>query len=277
MNDLNNVQPRDRIPVAALLRQHFVDWRGDGLLAAFLLVLSILFTVSGAFVSAQIPVLWARLLYWWIILAQLYILYGLAGAAITLITGKRFHGDRTKELLASLLVPFAMAILGRLTLVFFADVPISLDGFVTSYVRYAVTMPVLVYSTSRLCAERELYKARRANVEKPPVAEFATAVAGNSGKAKVVPHYIEAENHTVKIVFPDRVVFRRVTLAQEVENWVGHGHQVHRSYWVSCANIAGRARVGRTLYIILKSGDRIPVGRKFERDVLLQVKLAIGK
>ena len=76
LNKPNNGQPRDRKRVAALLNQHFDDWRGDRVVFYFLLVLSVLFTVSSAFISAEIPSAFARLLFWWLILAQLYILFG---------------------------------------------------------------------------------------------------------------------------------------------------------------------------------------------------------
>ena len=192
---------------------------------------------------------------------------------IALVTGKRFRGNLMLEMIASLIVPFAMAILGRLTLLHFADIPLSRDGFITSFGRYIITMPILVFSANRVRALWEFYAAR-SKVEKAGAKPDAAVQPQRAVDPRFVPQYIEAEDHQVKIVYADRVIYRRVPLAQEMENWVGHGHQVHRSYWVSCATIAGRIRSGRTLYIILKSGDRIPVGRKYESNVLAQVKAA---
>ncbi len=265
---------RDHSALWKQLRQHFDDWRGDTVVFNFLLVLSLLFTVSRAFISAEIPTASARLVFWWLILAQLYILFGLSGAMIALVTGKRFRGNLKLEMIASLIVPLAMGILGRVTLLYFADIPLSLDGFITSYMRYMITMPILVFSANRVRALWEFYTARHKDGDSV-VEPDATIRPLRSVDTRSVPQYIEAEDHHVKIVYADRVIYRRAALTQEMENWSDHGHQVHRSYWVSCATIAGRAREGRTLYLILKSGDRIPVGRKYESTILAQVKAAV--
>lgn len=82
------------------------------------------------------------------------------------------------------------------------------------------------------------------------------------------PLYLEAEDHYVKHVFADRVEIRREKLSEAMSRWAGCGRQVHRSYWIKRAAISEIARDGRRIFIRLKSGAVIPVGRSHEKAVM---------
>ena len=271
-------------PASFLLRQHFKDWITDFTVFWFLLVLSILFSISHAFSSIYMPSLIWRFLYWWSMFAELYVCYGLVGAAIASITGRRFRGNLGLEMIASFIVPVFMAWAGRATLAWFSMTSFTIEGVIDTGFRFILIMPVLVLSANRVRRLVESHREALAALSR----NAAGLMQGATGYARtgkgpdqgapdaitetapsmVIPLYLEAEDHHVKIVFPDRVVIRRITLASEMNNWLGHGHRVHRSYWVSFNSVSGWVWIERRLLVKLKTGERVPVGRTYEAKVL---------
>ncbi len=81
-------------------------------------------------------------------------------------------------------------------------------------------------------------------------------------------HYVEAEDHYVKLVFSDRVEHKRARFSDVIEDLGETGMRVHKSFWVNRAQVTGTRRAGRRLVLVLRDGVEIPVGRSIERKVV---------
>lgn len=119
----------------------------------------------------------------------------------------------------------------------------------------------LVVMCFQLLRERNAARALAAE----PVPAAAVAVTSLSSSEL---HYVEAEDHYVKLVFSDRVEHKRARFSDVIEDLGETGMRVHKSFWVNRAQVTGTRRAGRRLVLVLRDGVEIPVGRSIERKVV---------
>lgn len=80
--------------------------------------------------------------------------------------------------------------------------------------------------------------------------------------------FLKAEDHYLRVVTDrgeDLILFRFKDALDELRGI--EGLQVHRSYWVSASAVARLTRAGRDVQLELKTGQTVPVSRRFTAKV----------
>ncbi len=258
-----------------LFRENFKANLGTPSLYVGTFMLMILVSYSGSFHTDKMGPFPVRLQFFFALAVILFTSFHVWSAIIAVLVKKVVLGNIALELLAS--VPVAITgifITPPLVLNF------SLSGRVYSsaseiIANYFIFVPMFIVGfsyhmrkSSFRFMKRELepeVSSDKVNVKNPP--DDSNLAASAPKPAANTPVYLEADDHTLKLVFENRVVLKRTKLSNEMLKWSSEGLQVHKSFWVNISHIAGRERLGRQMILILKTGERIPVGRSFEKVV----------
>lgn len=75
--------------------------------------------------------------------------------------------------------------------------------------------------------------------------------------------WIETDDHYLKIHTHENALVKRATMDQMVSQLGPQFIRIHRKYLVNREQILGKERKGREEFVILKSGERLKVGRSF--------------
>ena len=126
---------------------------------------------------------------------------------------------------------------------------------------------VLYFGVLACCARLLRDKNARSAAGLTTVAATQPASADGQLPASEL-HYVEAEDHYVKLVFSDRVEHKRARFSDVIDSLGDVGLRVHKSFWVNRRFVTGTRRSGRRLVLVLKDGVEIPVGRSNERKVV---------
>lgn len=123
----------------------------------------------------------------------------------------------------------------------------------------------LVAGCSRLLRQRPR-SAEPLPAAQPPAPPQPSAA--ETAQATDDLHYVEAEDHYVKLVFKDRVEHKRARFGDVINGLGDSGLRVHKSFWVNRSIVARARRAGRRMVLVLTDGTEIPVGRSNERAVI---------
>lgn len=93
-------------------------------------------------------------------------------------------------------------------------------------------------------------------------------ISGTKGRKKItLPahsiHWVEADDHYVKLHGTDVTLLKRATLKEIVDQFDSVFVRVHRKYLVNQNEILGREKQSRDEFIILKSGEKVKIGRSY--------------
>lgn len=75
--------------------------------------------------------------------------------------------------------------------------------------------------------------------------------------------WIEADDHYLRIHSDQATMMKRSSLENMYKELAPDFIRIHRKYLVNTAHIAGKIKQQRDEYVLLKSGDRLKVGRSF--------------
>ena len=94
-------------------------------------------------------------------------------------------------------------------------------------------------------------------------------VSANLGRKEIVIDsslikWIEADDHYLKIHTTTDSLIKRTTLEKMANELSPQFIRVHRKYLVNKKEVAGKERRNRDEFIILKSGEKIKVGRSYQ-------------
>lgn len=257
------------------LRANFRAGAGTPSLYAGYAIIVLLFAYSGAFHTQEIGPFPARLKFFGLLFVILIISFHVFSTLIALITGRIVIGDVRLEIIASLFVAIVGTLVNDPIVILVTDLDSGILAPWHIFLNFAVGAPLIVVASSYHIRVMEKLFRRKAegNGEggvRPvkPAAEAASGAAADAfAIARNAPLYLEADDHTVKLVFADHVVLKRTKLSEAARQWASSGMRVHKSFWVNASQIQSRERSGRQLVLVLKSGHRIPVGRSFEKLV----------
>ncbi len=97
-------------------------------------------------------------------------------------------------------------------------------------------------------------------------------VSGTHGRKKIevnseTIHWIEADDHYLRIHTPHYELLKRSTLDQMAQELDPDFIRIHRKYLVNRKMIVGTEKVQRDKFVVLDSGERIKVGRSYASSV----------
>lgn len=257
-----------------LLRQHFKRWALDQF--AYMLIVGVvaMLTIARAFDSVYIVDPWLRLTFWFVLLSTTYLAFYVAGAMVVALTLQDVYEEMRLGVFSAVLASVFMGPIGGALISIYTD-EITFSPLIAlrTFLYFSAVLPMIVFLAFRFCPPVEV-----SNLLSPmPPGKFPAFplrpmaepfIAREAVAPKDPPIYMQADDHHVKSVFECHVEMERASLATEVAKWANTGLRIHRSYWVAESQVAGREWEGRQLYLVLKDGMRLPVGRSYQKTVL---------
>ena len=259
-----------------LVRENFRATRGTPSLYLGTLLLMLIVSYSGGFNTDKMGPFMNRFSFFLLLGIILFLTFHIVSAVVTIFARKVVFGNLKLELLTSIPVaavgvlvndPLVISLseLGRVTLSktnIFANYFIFIPIFIVSFSYHT-------RSVSSLYSIRKLHSSlRQKDALAIATGEPAASAAFDKSNIAHAPLFVESEDHSIKVVYEHRVVIKRKSLSDEIRNWQTCGFRVHKSFWVNSQQMERRERIGRRMYLVLKSGQRIPVGRSFEKNVI---------
>lgn len=101
-----------------------------------------------------------------------------------------------------------------------------------------------------------------------PQEEKAKTISGTLGrkvitiKAELI-HWIEADDHYLRLYTDDNTLMKRSSLEKMAQELKPEFVRIHRKYLVNTQAIIGKEKVQRDEFVILRSGEKLKVGRSF--------------